>query len=672
MPGSLFPRSPSIDRDTPPPNPTEEDRRVHFASTSSPSNPSPPMSMRAPATPVSIPVQTPRDHAPSPEPSPKRTIVGKGKGRATEDDYRAWELVDQSHVQGMERRLDAAKANHERTYHDTQHADTSVWESERRQDKVRIKALEDEIRSLKAELARRPVSSGFVPPAPPPPPPPPPLPNGNTTSTRTGNTSLFTDARAALKHSGPPKEAPINPPLITGRRPGLPSVGLPPDKVAAFLNEMKTVRLRKVSHGTPLWSSSTSRPAPPSIGSQSFALGEGNAAILRKLQLNASASSSSRTGSHTITDIRIGEKRKRLESDAGLASSSSNLQPGPSKRRHNIPNTANGSFTSTSSSSTTSSTRPPRSLANSSQSERESRSASFNPIPPTPSLCSDNDADKEDDNPPSTPPLIPSAHPPARARPPKSFPPPHEIIDVDMLDDSSLPPPAVSSRHTVVVSSSVMSSRPSTMKPPATPPSSRLPLSDAFSKRPPQSPLPLTTNSPRSRPRPPSARGRRTSQFLSVPHFTDEQHDEEDESDDELSLSFNPSHAYDHSHGPKESTPILSTNSRTRSNRKERATSSSSATSKPRRSGSGRQTLDEEFDDVLRRQSDSYDDHFLESGVFSGTGTRSKNRGFLAHGGAGGPPVFMGEGYVRDVEVGDDGDDGAGRRKRSRSRSRRR
>jgi hypothetical protein len=40
------------------------------------------------------------------------------------------------------------------------------------------------------------------------------------------------------------------------------------------------------------------------------------------------------------------------------------------------------------------------------------------------------------------------------------------------------------------------------------------------------------------------------------------------------------------------------------------------------------------------------DDLGLDSGVFTGAGTKSKRRGFLAHGGAGGAPVFMGVGYV--------------------------
>lgn len=40
----------------------------------------------------------------------------------------------------------------------------------------------------------------------------------------------------------------------------------------------------------------------------------------------------------------------------------------------------------------------------------------------------------------------------------------------------------------------------------------------------------------------------------------------------------------------------------------------------------------------------------LHHGLYVGTGTRSKKEGFLAHGGAGGIPVFMGAGYVDGTE----------------------
>jgi len=51
-----------------------------------------------------------------------------------------------------------------------------------------------------------------------------------------------------LKSAPQPVEKPINPlNASTTRRQGMPAIGIPADKMAAFLNEMKTVRLRKVS-----------------------------------------------------------------------------------------------------------------------------------------------------------------------------------------------------------------------------------------------------------------------------------------------------------------------------------------------------------------------------------------------------------------------------------------
>jgi hypothetical protein len=61
-------------------------------------------------------------------------------------------------------------------------------------------------------------------------------------------------------------------------------------------------------------------------------------------------------------------------------------------------------------------------------------------------------------------------------------------------------------------------------------------------------------------------------------------------------------------------------------------------------------------DEIMRASSSSFEDGHefdveledldLDSGILVGTGTRSKKRGFLAHGGAGGPAVFMGKGYI--------------------------
>ena len=87
---------------------------------------------------------------------------------------------------------------------------------------------------------------------PPPPPPPPPafdsappvrLPVSSSRTTE----EFLSSARAALKHTILPVEAPINSAYApsTTKRTGQPTVNLGGDKMAAFLNEMKSVKLRK-------------------------------------------------------------------------------------------------------------------------------------------------------------------------------------------------------------------------------------------------------------------------------------------------------------------------------------------------------------------------------------------------------------------------------------------
>lgn len=70
-------------------------------------------------------------------------------------------------------------------------------------------------------------------------------------------------------------------------------------------------------------------------------------------------------------------------------------------------------------------------------------------------------------------------------------------------------------------------------------------------------------------------------------------------------------------------------------------------------------TLDEELRTATpyrHRDGAASDDDVLglDSGVFTGVGTKSKRRRFLAHGGAGGAPVFMGVGYVEGAIEHDD------------------
>ncbi|PVF95757.1 hypothetical protein CPB86DRAFT_559601 [Serendipita vermifera] len=109
--------------------------------------------------------------------------------------------------------------------------------SERSFEQERIKELEQEVQKLKEELARRPLNSRT-----PVPPPPPPLPSKSTVRndvlTRGPNT-LLSNARASLKSTA---DAAPKSKEITGNMRST----VPADQMAAFLDEIKTVRLRKV------------------------------------------------------------------------------------------------------------------------------------------------------------------------------------------------------------------------------------------------------------------------------------------------------------------------------------------------------------------------------------------------------------------------------------------
>lgn len=135
----------------------------------------------------------------------------------------------------------------------------------------------------------------------------------------TSESQLFAAARASLKQAPTPVETPINP--LIGRRAGQPTVGLAADKMAAFLNEMKTVRLRKVSER-----SSGDNLAPP------FERTNAQSALRRSLPSQTSQSTiplptSIRVSNITISALnesenRMGEKRKRntinIHDDAGI------------------------------------------------------------------------------------------------------------------------------------------------------------------------------------------------------------------------------------------------------------------------------------------------------------------------------------------------------------------
>jgi hypothetical protein len=183
-----------------------------------------------------------------------------------------------------------------------------------------------------------------------------------------------------------------------------------------------------------------------------------------------------------------------------------------------------------------------------------------------------------------------------------------EIIDVDMEDNNNHIEPA----HKPISPS----------------------RSDIFRKRPPMSPLPVST--PTRVRAPARAKGRKS---IPTPERTkrgatpkpksimlldeDDDGDDEDEPDE---LALPPKLKWQ-----REAQPRI-------------AEKSTAANSKGKR----RLTLDEEL--ARARSSDRLVELGLESGELFGTGTGSKRRGFLAGGGAGGAPVFMGAGYVRGAE----------------------
>ncbi|KAG8756857.1 hypothetical protein FRC14_002611 [Serendipita sp. 396] len=118
---------------------------------------------------------------------------------------------------------------------------------------MRIAELEREVQRLKEELASRTVQIPLPPPPPPLPPPPPPPPHLRQAPSHGSDkhtSSLLTTARSTLKMapisihptSSNLKTAPTSShPAPSGLMPTVPA-----DQMAAFLNEMKTVRLRKV------------------------------------------------------------------------------------------------------------------------------------------------------------------------------------------------------------------------------------------------------------------------------------------------------------------------------------------------------------------------------------------------------------------------------------------
>ncbi|KAF4613638.1 hypothetical protein D9613_007665 [Agrocybe pediades] len=713
MPGSLFPRSPSLE----PSNTrihTGRNQRVRFSS-KRPRSPSPARQLATPQSPQArkklevspfrtshqpeSPLHTPssvrsaaarfhiedEDAGPSllfPSPlqspyalskakhskpdqvssdvSPRYTREEKGKARAVDPvtDYDP----DRSgllRVAGKERELSTAREEFDKNHYGNFDIDSGTVDrerlEERERDKARIRLLEEEVNRLKEELNRRSTmpsgSQAWSIPPPPPPPPPPPtasFPKKNLISLppTADPHNLFASARASLNHA----PAAVEKPIVSLKRSGLPTVGLAPDKMAAFLTEMKTVRLRKISERSrsPPYSRSftVATPAPAVSGlsqHRSFTVPRPRTTTQDVLPI-----------SHPSTvSAHAGEKRKRTNSE--------HLIPGAAKR-HSGPSSTGATDImvifpdGSQNTGTVLPSRPsPVSISAPIINSAKERPASSFTDGPTPSLSSDNEWEREnvspEDQPPRTPPLGPS-----RA----FFRFRGNGIPVEDEDEVS------NRRKSQAAANTSRRSLPLRRKETSTSTfikdNTRIPRQNIFDKRLPSSPLPAS--SPR---RPPPPRNSRASVPTST-HFPPHRQGE-DKSDDEdpLSLSFtSSSHPYrpysndaalkstlpdTEEHLPP-SSPISSSASRRKAKLK-------ASTSKKQKTGTRittakagrRQTLDQEIREAVAFSQSAEDDDGLGGDVYVGVGTRSKNGGFLAHGGAGGIPVFMGAGYVDGVNI---------------------
>ncbi|KIK62350.1 hypothetical protein GYMLUDRAFT_95973 [Collybiopsis luxurians FD-317 M1] len=708
MPGSLFPRSPSLmpsevghsDRDD-----SRQERRTSWnfgfdqeeeAGPSSPKSPFRPPQVSSVRDAV-IKFRTDADVDPNILlPSPSRR---KGKEREVDEDSvkmppppiirHEGDSSREIRFRGKERELSEARELHmekeKRWERDRDKGsltgkdaldEEKGREEEREKDKERIRNLEKEVERLQEELRRRPMSgSAFLSPPPPPPPPPPPLPalsiSVRSELNSSSSSAPFAFARAALKHAPAPVEAPINPP----RRHAQPTVGITADKMAAFLKEMKTVRLRKVGSQSSLGKSTSDSSRRESFGDDnSRSIGDlersrlsisdlrttketqgdraaGPSSVLmrepswpstRSVSSNGDGDASQRKRKRTVSideseegadDLSIqiqklresmlknAKQRRILEADTSFTSTSTSnprFRPLPStsssQSRHSASFEDSSSFVLPEGTSFPS--RAWGSVSSHSRSDRDSNTNQSVPPPPsidTPSLCSDNDAEMDPERPgheadSSTPPSTPPGVTANFAASPK-----YVDLEVGIKDaeDEQQTGPSMTKQQKVLRSS---------------------PHPNAYSaaKRVPASPLP---NPSPKRPKPPArsrtgTRPRPPTPPRKLPTPQDESDDGEGE--DPLLLSFD--------------------------NGEEFVSASVSTSSQPtRKSGRRRSTLDEELRaahkaSLMTEVEGDWGEDELESGMYVGTGVRSKKHGFMAHGGAGGVPVWMGEGYVLGVD----------------------
>ncbi|KAF7789746.1 hypothetical protein EIP86_000692 [Pleurotus ostreatoroseus] len=594
-----------------------------------------------------------------------RVSISKGKERAHDESYEFphAETSQEIRIRGKEDELQQARDDQYRKEQELD-PDTTLALEEHERDKERIKFLEAEVMRLRDELwherSQGNISSSFIPP-PPPPPPPPPVPPPKRTiippitvssiRKKSNPYSKFTteaflqSARAALRKLDPPVEAPINSvtalPRASMRRKSIaqPTVNVPTEKMADFLEEVRSAKLKKVSSNmAPPLMRDQPQAESSQMGRSVSGAGKGRD-ILREMVRRKSLSH---------MDARAGDKRKRDAADNDEFA----VPPLPVKRVAKQGSSA--SDTSTSSQASTVSNpfvdhHRPLSLADLNNRSWPSITTTDTDLT-TPSLCSDNENDHASETGHDTlPPTPPRPHrSPEPTRPDEQDDPLPEIIEV--IDVDSSPTGYDDIADTPIAG-------PSTVE-------------DAFAHRPPRQPLPdHTPKKPRppSRtriPRPPLSQAQIQSQIQTPSH----------------SSSQMPSERLDKSktrgQGPAEvqRVPVIdlyAVRARTLAERHtNKRASDKTDNTHPATTGAKqpepamqasaemspharrRRTLDEE----LRRagdhlwSSDGPEEDELEHGTLVGVGVKKNHGGFLARGGGGGSPVFMGVGYVQGAE----------------------
>ncbi|KAI6107917.1 hypothetical protein F5141DRAFT_1119359 [Pisolithus sp. B1] len=515
---------------------------------------------------------------PPPSGSPRPLVSSKGKEHMQDDDlmFIVGETSDKLQVEAKERELAAAREEQRQRENQSCEASSSSALDERERDKQRIKMLEEEVKRLREELSR---SQDYQ------------IPD-----------ALFASARAALRHTSHPVEAPINHSVSGRKRQGKPTVNVPSEQMAAFLNEIKTVRLRKVGTTpasiTGIATTSTRQvPESSTLSKSTSALSWASGPIrptTQELTRRRSLASLRDAAPNLLAKeilLKAGQKRKAdaMECDELNVSRATKRRLAQSSDV-SVPS---GGWPQLSASSSK--------LHQPDFGKQTWPSFSANEIDlTTPSLCSDNERDGDgslEDQTPSTPPGLQPAVIEQRSglREP-------DIIDVDLEEDVN------HDANSRAISPS--------------PRSSRLRKADIFEKRPPMSPIPDST--PRKPAAPARVRRVSTPKPKHIPPASDSDSDTNSRNIDSVPcISLIP---------PSQEKP----------------------TSPRKRTGDRRPpTLDEELRTAQPQAADAGGAESFEDNVFVATGTKNNRKGFLAHGGGGGPPVFMGVGYVQGAEESD-------------------